>query len=385
MDQAGRRLDNCSRRPVGCSHPNRWLRCGKGIPMGIKKVRTKNGHSYYYDFQIRKVRYRGVIPEAQNKAQALEVERQIKNQVFEGKYGCALEDPTVAEFVDEHYWDWAGATKPRSIKMDRYRIKPILDYFGQMKLSEISTFLIEKYRLERLRLPIVYKRDSRDGEGTQTWEKSRSASSVNREVYLLSSIFRLAVADKKMAVSENPCRGVSLPKEQARTRYMSPDEEERLLDVLTGPRAHLLSIVELYLTTGMRENELLRLPVGLVDLNRDVVYLKNTKGEIDHEVPLSSRSREILAHLVNRARRIGWHFIFTNPETGKPYTTIKTAWRTACRLAGIRDLRIHDLRHTFGTRAADAGVPLSAIRNVMGHNSIKMTERYAHATDEGMR
>src|SRR5215813_13983349 len=134
MDQAGRSLDNCSRRPVGCSHPNRWLRCGKGIPMGIKKVRTKNGHSYYYDFQIRKVRYRGVIPEAQNKAQALEAERQIKNRVYEGVYGGPKKDPTLAEFVSEHYWDWAKATKPRSIRMDLCRIKPILAYFGKRKL-----------------------------------------------------------------------------------------------------------------------------------------------------------------------------------------------------------------------------------------------------------
>ena len=57
----------------------------------------------------------------------------------------------------------------------------------------------------------------------------------------------------------------------------------------------------------------------------------------------------------------------------------------ACRNAGLSNLRFHDLRHTFGTRAADAGVPLPAIRDVMGHRSIQTTERYAHATDEGKR
>jgi integrase len=64
---------------------------------------------------------------------------------------------------------------------------------------------------------------------------------------------------------------------------------------------------------------------------------------------------------------------------------IKTAWWTACRLAEINDLRFHDLRHTFDTRAADAGVPLSAIAKVMGHKSTQTTKRNAQATDEGKR
>lgn len=96
-------------------------------------------------------------------------------------------------------------------------------------------------------------------------------------------------------------------------------------------------------------------------------------------------SRELLSELVARAKQNRYAYLFTNPKTQKPYTTIKTAWLTACRQAGITDLRFHDLRHTFGTRAADAGVPLPAIRDVMGHKSIARTEPYAHATDEGKR
>lgn len=71
--------------------------------------------------------------------------------------------------------------------------------------------------------------------------------------------------------------------------------------------------------------------------------------------------------------------------TRAKYTTIKTAWNTACRKAGIVGLRFHDLRHTFGTRAADSGIPLNALRDVMSHKSTTVTERYAHATDEGKR
>ena len=59
--------------------------------------------------------------------------------------------------------------------------------------------------------------------------------------------------------------------------------------------------------------------------------------------------------------------------------------QNACKAAGISNLRVHDLRHTFGTRAADAGVPLTAIRDVMGHKTTGTTQKYAHATDDGKR
>lgn len=183
---------------------------GKEMLMGVKKVKTERGISYYYDFQIRKVRYRGVIPEAQNQRQALEAERQIKNDVYEGRYGGAVTDPKFDEFVAESYWSWTAATKPRSLKMDRYRIKPIIAFFGDKRLSEINSFLIERYKVTRRDTPIAYTR--KDGIETVTWEKRRSTASVNREIFLLSSVLSLAVADKKIVITENPCRAVEIPK-----------------------------------------------------------------------------------------------------------------------------------------------------------------------------
>ncbi len=94
----------------------------------------------------------------------------------------------------------------------------------------------------------------------------------------------------------------------------------------------------------MRENELLRLPTNLVDFHRNMIYLKNTKGDINHEIPMNVHTREILRELVGKARAKGYGYIFTNPTTRKPYTTLKTAWDTACKQAGITNLRIRDLR-----------------------------------------
>lgn len=153
---------------------------------------------------------------------------------------------------------------------------------------------------------------------------------------------------------------------------------------LVGERSHLHAMATLAINTRLRANELFSLKVSDVDFHRDVLYIKHTKTDEDREVPLNDTARELLRELIPTYRK-GGEFLFTNPKTCTKYTTIKTAWRSACRDANISDLRFHDLRHTFGTRAADAGVPLPAIRDVMGHKSIQITERYAHATDEGKR
>jgi integrase len=102
-------------------------------------------------------------------------------------------------------------------------------------------------------------------------------------------------------------------------------------------------------------------------------------------VPLNDTSKRVFQELVTAARAKGYSHIFTNPRTGRPYAYLYHGWQKACRLAGIENLRIHDLRHTFGTRAADDGAPLNAIQAVMGHKSIATTMKYTHATDEGRR
>ena len=78
-------------------------------------------------------------------------------------------------------------------------------------------------------------------------------------------------------------------------------------------------------------------------------------------------------------------YVFVNPDTGTRYADVKKSFSAACREASIIDFRFHDLRHTFGTRLADAGVDVVKIKELMGHASIVTTIRYIHATDQGKR
>jgi len=244
----------------------------------------------------------------------------------------------------------------------------------------MPTFAIEKFKAERKNAPVIRLR--KDGQIASS--RPASVAAVNRELCLLSRILSLAVQKKQL--SENPARQVKLLEgEKKRRRYLLHEEQEELASVLTGSLEYLRHIVDLYISTGTRANELLSVTVHDVDLRRNVVHIYGAKGDEYREVPFNKTSRRIFNELVSQADAKGWSYLFTNPETGRPYRYIRKGWLKACELAGIEGLWIHDLRHTFGTRAGDAGVPLSAIRDVMGHKSTKTTERYIHATDEGRR
>lgn len=121
-----------------------------------------------------------------------------------------------------------------------------------------------------------------------------------------------------------------------------------------------------------------------VDLNRNRIAIRKTKTDESRQVPISSALRPILVELVRDAEFRGQQYLFTNRLTKTRYGRIKTAWMTACKLAGISNLHIHDLRRTFGTRAADNGAPLTGLQKVMGHKRIETTMIYARGTEDGM-
>jgi integrase len=78
-------------------------------------------------------------------------------------------------------------------------------------------------------------------------------------------------------------------------------------------------------------------------------------------------------------------YIFPNPETGEPFQRVRRAFVAACRRAGIEGLRFHDLRHTFATRCIRAGVDIHTLKELLGHHSITVTERYLFSGEEQKR
>jgi integrase len=326
----------------------------------------KRGDRWHYDFMIKHKRYRGVIPEARTKAQAERAETQIRQDVYDGKYGDSI-SPIFESFVEEVYLPWAKVNK-RSWRSDIEHLQVFFNVFCGKRLDEITPAFVEKFKRDRL-------------ESVTRRGRKRAPASVNRELEVLSRIFSLAM--EQDIVIANPCRKVKkLQVDNVRTRYLSVEEEESLLAVLTGRLAHLWPIIIIAIDTGLRRRELLSLEKEQVDLSLEVINVKRTKSGKGRTVPMTPRVREELRLLCEASDS---QYVFANADTGKAITDVKHSFVSAVKAAGLEDFTFHDLRHTFGTRLAASGADVVKIRELMGHASITTTIRYMHASDSGKR
>ena len=182
--------------------------------------------------------------------------------------------------------------------------------------------------------------------------------------------------------SKNPAAKVKLFREdQKRTRYLTLEEEEKLLSVCP-PSLH--RIVTFALHTGMRRGEILGLRWQDVDLRSGIATIPaaKAKGKRDRYVPLNSVAREIIKNLPRAIDRTA--YVFGNAQ-GNHNDYLRHQWQVAVEDAGLEDFRFHDLRHTFASRLVMAGVDLAALRELLGHRDFEMTLRYAHLSPSHLR
>ncbi len=141
-------------------------------------------------------------------------------------------------------------------------------------------------------------------------------------------------------------------------------------------------VAELLVLTGLRRGELLGLPREDVDLRRGILRVRSGKGDKQRHVPLSSRAAALLReHLASHTSP----WVFPSRSGDSPMNAdnwYHRVWRPALRRAGLRDLRIHDLRHTFCSRLVERGVPLETVARLAGHESLQTTRRYAHLSPD---
>ncbi|HYJ44053.1 MAG TPA: site-specific integrase [Xanthobacteraceae bacterium] len=215
----------------------------------------------------------------------------------------------------------------------------------------------------------------------------RSPATVQRSFLMpLTAVLNWAAKGQRkwcdVPTFERPAGTIS----RGRTRWASEEEADRLLEACSP---HLWRLVLFLVLSGARVGEALSLRWDDVDLGANWAIFRNTKrnkrtgrseGE-DRGVPLHS---QVVAMLANLARpKSGEGFVFLTP-VGLPYAErdggghIKTAWRLTCARAGIADLRVHDLRHTFATWLLVKRIPADIREEIMGHRSQRMSSRYAH-------
>lgn len=179
-------------------------------------------------------------------------------------------------------------------------------------------------------------------------------------------------------------RSICLPQGRTMERFLSPAEMERLFAVLDDlvanhSRARVGALCIKFLAcSGMRKSEAVGLRWADVDLDGRFVHLDRYKGsERGRYVPLGAEAVAVLHEAAGHPL-----FVFPNRRGAGPIRDVRHVWKRALGGAGLSGVRIHDLRHSFGSQLVNAGASLYAVQRLMGHKNAATTQRYSHLADE---
>lgn len=258
---------------------------------------------------------------------------------------------TFDDLADD-YLKWA--VRQKAFPNKKIMVRFLREKFGASPLPAISLLAVEQYQ-------------------TELMETGKQPATCNRYIAVLKHMF--TKAEEWKWISETTAKEVHkaklLKEHNSRLRYLSPEEYDRLLAACLRSRASswLIPIITIAVNTGMRQGEIQALKWNQVDLPNGVVLLERTKNGNRREVPLNEAAKEAFRSLP--------HAI----DGGKVFSTEAFnhhAFLRIVRLAGIRDFRFHDLRHTFASWLVMRGADIATVQSLLGHKTINMTMRYAH-------
>lgn len=272
----------------------------------------------------------------------------------------------------------------------------LLPALGSMKITAIDRQDVMRLHTKIGEAPkrVAKRTPKRKGAGeARPKAGGTTKGAANRARSLLSAIMAAAEKWGLRPVGSNPCQGTPKFKERKIKRYLSAEERARLEAVLCeseratkGQEVYVcrgsVDAVRLLSLTGARKSEITGLQWSMVDLDRAELRLPESKtGE--KVIALSSNAVELLRQLEAR-RDVAVPWVCPG-EQGKRLHNLARAWESIRGRAGLLDVRLHDLRHSFASDALNAGVPLAAVGGMLGHKRVETTARYAHLDDKVMR
>ena len=313
----------------------------------------KKDNSWYIDYYVEGGRKREAI--GPNKKMAEHALAKRKLQIAENRYlDIAKMSKVTFEQLSRNYLQYAKADK-LSWGRDERSIRLLSKKFAGMKLSLITPLAIEEYKNER--------------------RQSVAPATVNRELACLKHMFTKAIHWDMTSI--NPVKLVKLFREDnARTRYLSLDEIDKLLSSISE---RVKPMVITALNTGMRLGEILKLKWEDVDLINRVIIVRRSKNGYSRDIPVTDQLYQALKP-IDQSKE----YVFSNAD-GNPVKSIRTAFEKAVLLAGLKDFTFHDLRHTFASHLVMNGTDLLTVKELLGHRTINMTVRYSHLSQSHKR
>jgi integrase len=272
--------------------------------------------------------------------------------------------PTLAELVRDRYLPHVKSYK-RSWRTDetmlRIHILPIVgpQYVDQIRAEPIAA-LVEKMR-----------------------EKKYSTGTTNRAVIVLRHIFNLARKWRVPGVTENPTAGINLAPDVNRERFLSLEEAQRLIVSIEQDENNVAAnAIMLLLLSGARRNEITYAKWEHVDLEKRTLLVPLSKSGKPRSIALNGAAVELLRAIQTTSRN---DYVFPSPTTGRPSPSLYFPWQRIRMRAGLPDLRLHDLRHSFASFLVNRGVSLYVVQGLLGHGNTRYTQRYAHLTADTLR
>lgn len=271
--------------------------------------------------------------------------------------------PTLKDFFKDHYLPFAKERKKtwgKDEELFRLRLKPA---FGDRRLNQITRQEIQRFH-------------------TGLKADGLAPASCNHYIKLLRRMLNLAVSWEML--ERNPAARVPLFREDNKVEhYLDEQQLQRLLAVLrTHPNRAACTIALFLLSTGARLNEALKAKWDHIDTERRVwkIPAYNAKSGKVRAVPLNDSALQVLRGLDTEEG-----YLFVNPETDKPYTTIHRGWDLIRQAAGLPHLRLHDLRHQYASLLVNSGRTLYEVQQILGHSDPTVTQRYAHLSTRALQ
>ena len=275
--------------------------------------------------------------------------------------------PTISDLADRYVTEHAKTHKKESSAANDRRLisQRILPTLGKRKVTEISRADVLKLHHSLRRTPYE----------------------ANRTLALISKMMNLAEAWGLRPEGTNPSRHVKRYPEKKRERFLSSAELARLGEALSeaertqATSASVIAAIRLLLMTGCRLSEILTLRWDFVDMEGQCLHLPETKtgAKVVH---LSAPALEILSQI---KRHDDNPYVIVGQIHGAHLVNAQKPWRYIRAHAGLDDVRLHDLRHTFASVAAGLGEGLPIIGKLLGHTQPSTTHRYAHLASDPVK
>ena len=251
----------------------------------------------------------------------------------------------------------------RSEELYRLRIKAAI---GDKRLNQLT------------RLQLVQFHSSLANQGL-------APASANHHLKVIRSSLNLA-RQWGFLEGENPAARIAMLHEDNKVqRFLDDEELQRLLHVLHNDHNQAVCrIARFLLSTGCRLNEALSATWADVDIERRAftVRVVNSKSKKLRSVPLNDAAIEVLNSLDTKEQGGP---LFVSDRSGAAFTTIAKQWKRIREAAGLPGLRLHDLRHTYASMLVNDGVPIYTVSAILGHSTVKLTERYSHLSTKTLQ